>query len=320
MISPARHSTIEAGLVIFENPRAFLEPPEVFFRIETTRALMTVHFPLRDGKSRPTFDPERVLEVCRGITGAEVVWAPVSPLVRRLLLEGACSLPLTELDLPNIVSECECLRENRIGTVPVIGRHSRPEKDKWPATRSDFLEVYPDTPEISVRMLGVGQHVMRMFRRPPGNWKMFGYGEIAPADLLRSIDFFVYYHHPSWVEAFGIATAEALASGAVAVLPEYMRENFRDAALYSPRERALDLVRELYSDWDRYREQSELGRRFRGQEPLCGRLSEGAFRLSSGTGSDNHVVRRSRSDGPSMSWSWRTWRNRAKGRCASSRR
>ena len=205
--------------------------------------------------------------------------------MRRLLLEGACSLPLTELDLPNIVSECECLRENPIGTVPVIGRHSRPEKDKWPATRSDFLEVYPDTPEISVRMLGVGQHVMRMFRRPPGNWKMFGYGEIAPADLLRSIDFFVYYHHPSWVEAFGIATAEALASGAVAVLPEYMRENFRDAALYSPRERALDLVRELYSDWDHCREQSELGRRFVAANHSADAYLKALSRLSSDSGS-----------------------------------
>ena len=89
VISPARHPTIEAGLVMFENPRAFLEPPEAFFRIEATTALMTVHFPLRDGKSRPTFDPERVLEVCRGITDAEVVWAPVSPLVRRLLRRGS---------------------------------------------------------------------------------------------------------------------------------------------------------------------------------------------------------------------------------------
>lgn len=50
----------------------------------------------------------------------------------------------------------------------------------------------------------------------PENWAPFRFCEIEPPQFLKGIDFFVYY--PPWVEAFGRTGAEALASGAVAIL------------------------------------------------------------------------------------------------------
>ena len=60
-----------------------------------------------------------------------------------------------------------------------------------------------------------------MGTRLPRNWKLHDFGKVEPLEFLRGIDFFVYYHHPDWVEGFGRAIAEAAASGAVVIVPEY---------------------------------------------------------------------------------------------------
>src|ERR687892_558951 len=94
----------------------------------------------------------------------------------------------------------------------------------------------------------------------PRGWEVFRFDEIAPRDFLQTIDFFVYFHHPRWVETFGRCTAEAIASGAVAVLPPYMRTNFGDAAVYFTAAEAVATARRIHPDPDLYAELSRRGR------------------------------------------------------------
>jgi UDP-N-acetylglucosamine:LPS N-acetylglucosamine transferase len=253
---------LSASLVIFENPRAFQEPPADDIRVDARRALIAVHFPLVDGAGQQTFDPALVAQVCGQITDAPVVWAPVSNLTRRLLLTNQADLPLLERNLPNIVmvDDFASNRARPVNNVPVIGRHSRPQRDKWPATRQKMLQVYPKRSDIEVALLGVGDELRDLVDAYPKNWRTYEFNEIAPVDFLRGIDFFVYYHHPDWVEAFGIATAEAMASGAVAILPPYMKENFGSAAIYCEPQDAIPTIRALYGDWKTYLRQSRKGR------------------------------------------------------------
>jgi UDP:flavonoid glycosyltransferase YjiC (YdhE family) len=82
------------------------------------------------------------------------------------------------------------------------------------------------------------------------------------AEFLKSIDYFVYFHHPNWVEALGIATVEAMAAGAIAVLPEYMRENFGSAAQYSTPDQSLSLVKSLHGNRNKLRQQRYRGLRY----------------------------------------------------------
>src|SRR6185295_1391050 len=148
---------------------------------------------------------------------------------------------------------------------------------KWPATRGELLTVYPDDPTIDVRLLGVGDHTRRLVGDWPANWSALEFGAVDPAEFLRSIDFFVYFHHPEWVEAFGRTVAEAIASGAVAILPDHFRATFGEAALYRAPEEVVPTVHELYADWQQYRLQSGLGmkvveRRF-GPKPYLDRVA-----------------------------------------------
>ena len=253
---------LSASLVIFENPRAFQQAPADAIHVDARRALIAVHFPLVDGTGQQTFDPALVAQVCGQITEAPLVWAPVSNLTRRLLVANQVELPILERNLPNIVmvDDFACDRARRVKDVPIIGRHSRPQPDKWPATRQETLQVYPKRSDVEVALLGVGDDLRDLVGSYPRNWRTYEFNEIAPVDFLRSIDFFVYYHHPNWVEAFGIATAEAMASGAVAILPPYMKENFGAAAIYCEPKDAIATVRALYRDWKKYLHQSGKGR------------------------------------------------------------
>ncbi len=255
---------LSASLVIFENPRAFQEPPAKAPKINAAHAIVTVHFPLIDGAGRQTFDPAAVAQVCGQITEAPLVWAPVSNLTRRLLTADQSRFRLLERNLPNIVmaEEFNCDRAQPVKDVPVVGRHSRPQPDKWPATRKEAFLVYPRSAEVEVELLGVGDSLRQLVGPYPRNWRTYEFNEIAPADFLRGIDFFVYFHHPSWVEAFGISTAEAMASGAVAILPPYMKENFGDAAVYCDPKDAVSTVRAFYADWSGYLRQSRKGREY----------------------------------------------------------
>ncbi len=252
---------LSADLLIFENPRAFMQPGRPELRVQARHALITLHFPARDGTSALTFEPNRVLQVCRAITDAPLLWAPTSPLTRDLLRETHPGLKLMDGIVPCIVfaDEFKVRRRKIPGKVPVIGRHSRPQADKWPATRREVLKTYPAAKDVEVVLLGVGRDLSELMGRFPSNWRSYAFNEITPAELLQQIDFFVYYHHPRWVEAFGMATAEAMVSGAVAVLPEYMRVNFGDGAVYRKPGEAMTAVRALHRDRAAYAKQARRG-------------------------------------------------------------
>jgi hypothetical protein len=202
-----------------------------------------------------------VNEVCEAIGGKRPLWAPISPVCRSNIDQAKLTFPLLEDDWLHVffLEDWQSDRKRPVGARPVIGRHSRPEWHKWPATRADLLTVYPDDSSIDVRLLGIGDHTKKLMGDWPPNWVALEFGAVDPAKFLRTIDFFVYFHHPEWVEAFGRTMAEAIASGAVAILPEHFRATFGEAAMYRKPEDVVPTVRELYADWEQYRLQSSLG-------------------------------------------------------------
>jgi len=270
---------LEARLGVFENPQVFTGLPSRLPRLSLGEKLLVVHHPALDARGTPWYDPASVHGVCEAVGGKGLVWAPISPVCRANVRQAKLPFPLLDEDWLNIffVEDWRSDRTHPAGERPVIGRHSRPEWHKWPATRAELLTVYPDDPAIDVRLLGIGDHVKQLVGEWPANWNALEFGAIDAAQFLRSIDFFVYFHHPEWVEAFGRTIAEAIASGAVAILPEHFRATFGEAALYRTPEEVVPTVKELHSDWEQYRLQSGLGtklveRRF-GPKPYLDRVA-----------------------------------------------
>ena len=252
---------VHARLAIIRSPLALdalMEPPP---RLHAAHNILVANHPPFNSHGAPRYSPRRVSENCKALTGKDVVWAPVSPVIRHMLETTPISGAIFDEDWRPILFQRDWAadRQQPVKQIPVIGRHSILKTEKWPETREAMLTVYPDDPTIEVRILGFFDVPRRIVGEIPSNWVTFAFDEVPPAEFLRTIDFFVFYHHRSWIEASARAIAEALASGAVAILPHYLGVTYGDAALYRAEKDVIPTVRELYGDWNRYTQQSQLG-------------------------------------------------------------
>ena len=127
-------------------------------KIATEKAVLVAQQPVTDAQGRPYYDVWAVQKVASDLVGP-FVWAPISPLSRRNMEDARLPFPVLPEDWTNVlfVEDWTCARARWVGPRPVIGRHSRPEREKWPATREAVLQVYPARREFDVRLLGAGR-------------------------------------------------------------------------------------------------------------------------------------------------------------------
>ena len=140
----------------------------------------------------------------------------------------------------------------------LIPSDSRASAQKWPQQPDRDL-IYPPDGRWDIRVLGWDPVVTKILGAPPPTWSVHRFGSVSPRDFLADLDFFVYFHHPRWVEAFGRTILEALASGAVAVLPRHFEQVFGQAAVYAEPHEVRATVQRLSADPAAYVAQSERG-------------------------------------------------------------
>ncbi|HEX6142239.1 MAG TPA: glycosyltransferase, partial [Geminicoccaceae bacterium] len=253
---------LEARLAEVHNPYTLLRLPHPNLRIRAGRRLLIAHHPPLDAAGQPYYDAGLVDLHAGEVLGGAVDWAPVGPKVRAQLNRLERPPALTPSDWYDVFdpSMWEVARDPDPGRPPVIGRHSRPDARKWPETRDAILAAYPDDPRIRVRILGGGPFLVERVGLLPRNWEVLPFGAEPPEEFLRRLDFFVYFHSERWVEAFGCTIGEALASGAVVLLPPDFEELFGPGALYLRPEEVRETVLRLHADPEARRRQGEAGR------------------------------------------------------------
>lgn len=218
-----------------------------------------------DADGTQNYDVAAIDQALRKKFNRVPVWAPIGPNVRSSLDDlGSDDINVSPIDWVNILpfDDAPTPRTGFVGDTRTIGRHSRPQAAKWPADEKTIRRLYPTTREFQVRILGGVQPARKLLGGVPSAWEVLPFGAMDPMEYLAGVDFWVYFHHPNTREAFGRAVMEALWSGAVVVLPEYMRETFGEAALYADPKDVLPLLRDLSSDVDRYLAQSARGQEF----------------------------------------------------------
>jgi hypothetical protein len=232
------------------------------YQVDAQLRILVAHHAPCNARGHLYYDPWSVDRTARDCFGGTFVWAPISPVCRAAFRKAGVSLPLLKDDWFNLffIDDWGSERQGPLSDRPVIGRHSRADALKWPPSRAEVLRVYPDDSSVRVRFLGAGKALKRVVGPFPNNWTTFAFNEMDAKEFLQTIDFFVYYHHPSLVEGFGRCPAEAAASGAVVILPPYFQATFADAAVYREPEQAIATVLEYFEDRDAYRAQSRRGR------------------------------------------------------------
>lgn len=267
-----------ARLALLRNATVFEDVPEPEFPVRADRALLVANHVAVNAAGVRHYRPAMTDHAVRSWLGPRPTWYTIGPAVRRSLGTDLPDIVLADEDWVNLidVDEWAVPRHRRITGPPTIGRHSRSAADKWPEDAAALLAAYPDTGEVGVRVLGGADPVQQILGSIPASWVVEEFGARDPRDFLAGLDFFIYFHRSDLVEAYGRTIMEAMASGAVVILPKHFRESFGDAALYTAPAGVQPLVRRLSADSTAYHAQSRLGqdfvRRTHGHEVHVARL------------------------------------------------
>jgi len=256
ILSPS--DRITTRLAAIHNPYVVQYLPCRPLRIQAEHRLLVVHHPPFSPRGEAYYDLDAVATNANLILGGPTPWAPVGPKVREQLRRHPPGPHLWSTDWHNVLDPdvWHVPRTRFSHQRPVIGRHSRPALQKWPDDRDTILKVYPNDPRFVVRILGGFDELSHLVGGYPTNWEVSPFDSLDPHTFLKQIDFFVYFHHSNWIEAFGCNVLEAMASGAVAVLPHTYEDVFCEGALYASPEDVFDLVLDLHADFSSFDEQS----------------------------------------------------------------
>ncbi len=255
---------IRARLVVVRHPAVLQHAADQLPPIDADHVVIVANAAPHDIDGHEHYRPQQVHDIALRHFGREPVWAPIGPLVRASVVSRLPEGALLPDDWVNVidVDAWRVRRDRWRGDRPVVGRHSRPSAQKWPQDAETIRAVYPTDGSWTVRVLGGAGPAVNVLGELPDAWEVQRFGEQAPREFLAGLDFFVYYHDPRWVEAFGRTILEALASGVPAVLPPHFRALFGDAARYAEPTGVRAVVEELYADRAAYEAQADRAERF----------------------------------------------------------
>lgn len=254
---------VEAGLVVVRNPSVLQFTDRLQTGIKAASLALIVNTaPMGKNGDNACFDLEECVIHAQKMFGMSPDIYPES-LQTRSLVEGLYpGLPYAESEWPGFIDDTAFHQGRNVETrrLPVVGRHSRDHSLKWPENAADIARAYVRPEIFETKILGgAGSISDRYDLAAQPTVTVYPFGLVEPADFLKEIDFWVYFHDKSLVESFGMSIVEAMASGAVVILPEYMKPMFGSAALYGSPSDVGDIVTEYWSDKALFREQSERG-------------------------------------------------------------
>lgn len=263
-IDPRQYVTTK--LVIVHHPsilQNYLQPRPA---IATEKMILVLHHPVVDRAGRSQYDVPTVVRHGLAAFGVRVTLAPVSQVVRDTLpatLPEDCEVLADDWDNLIDLDDWPERKERQISGRIRVGRHSRPDIQKWPDSFEVAKAIYPtDARQFLILMLGGGEFLKAKYGELPANWTLLPFSSAGVAEFLGDLDFYVYFHSDAWSEAFGRTILEALAVGLVTILPEHFKSLFGDAALYAPPDQVAALLARYTADHQLYGAQSRKARRF----------------------------------------------------------
>ena len=251
-----RHPSVAQSLAVEKLPTVTAEQT---LMIVNQAACVPLTTRWRDRHTR-RYDVDVAHQKLSAWAGHAPSWHPISPLVRADMQAVAPDMPLSDTDWVNIIAAANWQVPRTFGRhhTPVIGRHSRDDILKWP-TKNVLPAVYPLDGSVEVAVLGGLDALALIYGQVPRVWRTYPFGTVPVKQFLASLDMYVYFHHPAWVEAFGRTILEALASGLPTVLDDTFAPLFGTAALYTDAAGVKDTVAHVMSDRAVYDTQVEAG-------------------------------------------------------------
>lgn len=256
---------VSARVAVVHHPQTFTHLPARRLAVDAGSVVLVLHHPEVDAAGAIQYDLAAITRNIAVALGGPAILAPVGPAVRASLRQPLPDgVRLASDDWLQLI-DCDAFpfrpRRPVAGGAIVVGRHSRPEAEKFPDDRATALAVYPDAADIRVRMLGADAATLgRLYGPLPRGWECLTFGSAAVADFLAGLHVYVYAHASHWTEAFGRAPLEAMAAGVPTILPRAFEPLFGPAALYADPDGVEPLVRALAADADAMERQARAAR------------------------------------------------------------
>ncbi|MEL7182063.1 MAG: glycosyltransferase family 1 protein [Pseudomonadota bacterium] len=238
-------STVSCDLAFLHHPLAFASPFPEIFSLTAHRVVLVAHHPCFRGDGSLEYNPVLVARNIRDGLGVDVDWAPVSGVVRAQLRSFCPLIRLTSADWGNLFDPrgWQASRPAFDGARPVVGRHSRPDRLKWPSTAQTVADSLTAGPDWRVRVMGWPEDDFP-FHVDADHWEVVPFNGIPVPDFLNGIDVFAYHFSDLWVEAFGRTITEAMLMERPCLLDPRLDATFGDLATYcAPAEVAGHLER-----------------------------------------------------------------------------
>ncbi|GAB3075682.1 glycosyltransferase [Pedococcus soli] len=254
----ALEDSVSTSVVLVRNPTVLQYADNLASQIRTHRVLVVANTaPLSLNGTDASYDIDVAVQHAGRLFGASVVVSPESPHTRDLLRLTAPGMAINGEDWPGFVPDDVIAGEPRHtqSRRPVVGRHSRDHRLKWPDTLAEVEAAYVSD-SFETRVLGGATSIAKVIDLGQSGVEVLPFDSVAPNEFLNGIDFWVYMHSAKLVESFGMSALEAMASGCVVVLPPYMEPLYGKGALYAEPSEVSGLVSDVWGDDDRYRKQS----------------------------------------------------------------
>lgn len=213
---------------------------------------------LRGGKGYG-FDFSTVIENSLALFGKTPEIIPESGVTAELAQKIGRRNEISERTWAGFVKNAEdrrLLDEIDFTRKPVLGRHSRDAALKWPNKLATYKDVYVSNTAYDVKIMGgvdsIPDEARKILRKGS---KIYEFNEMPVNEFLSGLDFWCYFHSSELTESFGMAAVEAMQQGLVVILPEYMRANFGEAALYCEPGEVKSLVEKYWEDPELYKSQ-----------------------------------------------------------------
>lgn len=249
---------VDAGLVIGRGPSMFGVDQRTTPQLRAEHWLIVANAYNTDAAvSNMRYDADQMAARAAEHFGHAWTWVPLSKIVRRALKGAHPQLNLAPFDWSNIIDldEWRLERPDQLPHPIRLGRHARDAPAKWPTSAEEILQSLPPGPDFEIHVMGGARTPRAILGDIPDNWQVFTFGAMSPREFLQHVDVFSYYHHPKWEEAFGRSVLEAIATGALAVLPPAFESTFGAAATYTEPAGVRDIVQGFGADPDAVRAQ-----------------------------------------------------------------
>jgi len=253
--------SISAKLIIATDPILFTHLPKRFLQLDARLRIILVREGPVNADGDAMYDWSRITRHATEVLGGPILFAPVHQTVRHQLNDLDPRPRLTDENWHDVV-DAEQWRQTRdgfCGSRPVVGRLGETIADAWPTNAAALLAAYPDDRQVAVRLLGGGPILKDVVRAYPHNWEVLSSEDTNSKHFLSGLDFYIHTQHPNRANVLDPSILEAMASGAVAILPPSFEPIFGDAAVYAELDQIETAIWRYYKDRAAYLAQSRAG-------------------------------------------------------------